>query len=79
MPAVAKRFVAVFAIAMLIKRLRLRPLIRRAEQDFLQAFCKRFSGHKRAPVSDRQGADARRDATSGQFVCYQCPGAGALD
>src|SRR3989441_11118535 len=45
----------------------------------VQAFCKRFSGHERALVSDRQGADARRDATSGQFVCLCCPGAGALD
>src|SRR5437870_11616683 len=45
----------------------------------VQAFCKRFSGHERALVSDRQGADARRDATSGQFVCFSCPGAGALD
>src|SRR2546426_9823339 len=45
----------------------------------VQAFYKRFSGHERAPVSDRQGADARRDATSGQFVCFRCPGAGALD
>src|SRR5438034_7891360 len=30
-------------------------------------------------MSDRQGADARRDATSGHFVCFRCPGAGALD
>src|SRR5205809_2664476 len=45
----------------------------------VQGFYKRFSGHERAPVSDRQGADARRDATSGKFVCFQCPGAGALD
>src|SRR5712691_5596984 len=45
----------------------------------VQAFYKRFSGQERAQVSDRQGADARRDATSGQFVCFQCPGAGALD
>ena len=60
-----ERFVAVFAIPMFIKRLRLRPLIRRAEQDFLQVFCKRFSGHERAQVSDRQGADARRDAIPG--------------
>src|SRR2546428_3745842 len=45
----------------------------------VQAFYKRFSGQERAPVSDRQGADARRDATSGQFVCFRCPGAGALD
>ena len=30
-------------------------------------------------MSDRQGADARRDATSGQFVCFCWPGAGALD
>ena len=30
-------------------------------------------------MSDRQGADARRDATSGHFVCLCCPGAGALD
>src|SRR5438034_1849026 len=74
-----ERFVAVFAIPMFIKRLRLRPLIRRAEQDFLQVFCKRFSGHERAQVSDRQGADARRDAIPGQFVCVRCPGAGALD
>ena len=64
---------------MFIKRLRLRPLIRRAEQDFLQVFCKRFSGHERAQVSDRQGADARRDAIPGQFVCVRCPGAGALE
>jgi hypothetical protein len=28
---------------------------------------------------ERQGTDARRDATSGQFVCFRCPGAGALD
>src|SRR5256712_6918077 len=45
----------------------------------VQAFYKRFSGQERAQVSDRQGADARRDATSGQFACFQCPGAGALD
>src|SRR6266581_1829053 len=45
----------------------------------VQAFYKRFSGLERAQMSDRQGADARRDATSGQFVCFQCPGAGALD
>jgi len=45
----------------------------------LQAFCKRFSGHERAQMSDRQGADARRDAIPGQFVCFRCPGAGALD
>src|SRR5437667_5407028 len=45
----------------------------------VQAFYKRFSGLERAQVSDRQGADARRDATSGQFVCFRCPGAGALD
>jgi len=30
-------------------------------------------------VSDRQGADTRRDATSAQFVCLCCPGADALD
>src|SRR5947208_10288028 len=42
-----ERFVAVFAIPMFIKRLRLRLLIRRAEQDFLQVVCKRFSGSKR--------------------------------
>jgi len=30
-------------------------------------------------MSDRQGADARRDATFGHFVCFRCPGAGALD
>jgi len=53
--------------------------IRRVDQNSLQAFYKRFSGQERAQVSDRQGADARRDATSGQFVCFQCPGAGALD
>src|SRR2546426_4456762 len=45
----------------------------------VQAFCKRFSGPERAQVSDRRGADARRDATSGQFVCLCCPGAGAPD
>src|SRR2546422_1242038 len=55
------------------------PLITRVEQNSLQAFYKRFSGLERAQMSDRQGADARRDATSGQFVCFQCPGAGALD
>src|SRR2546425_2109800 len=26
-----------------------------------------------------QPADARRDAVPGQFVCFRCPGAGALD
>ncbi len=45
----------------------------------VQAFYKRFSGRERAPVSDRQGADARRDARSGHFVCFSSPGAGALD
>src|SRR3989442_4599458 len=30
-------------------------------------------------MSDRQGADARRDAIPGQFVCFRCPGAGALE
>src|SRR6266581_7027579 len=44
----------------------------------VQAFYKRFSGLERAQMSDRQGAYARRDATSGQFVCFQCPGASAL-
>ena len=56
-----------------------RPLIGRVDQNSLQAFYKRFSGHERTQMSDRQGADARRDATSGQFVCLCCPGAGALD
>src|SRR5437870_7181528 len=51
----------------------------RVDQNSLQAFYKRFSGHERTQMSDRQGADARRDATSGQFVCLCCPGAGALD
>ena len=50
----------------------------RVDQNSLQAFCKRFSGHERTQMSDRQGADARRDATSGHFVCLCCPGAGAL-
>src|SRR3989449_2466235 len=49
------------------------------EQNSLQAFYKRFSGHERTRMSDRQGADARRDATSGQFVCFCCPGVAALD
>ena len=48
-------------------------------ENLVQAFYERFSGHKRSPVSDRQGADARRDAVPGQFVCFRCPGAGALD
>jgi len=30
-------------------------------------------------MSDRQGADARRDATSGQIVRFWSPGAQALD
>src|SRR5216683_7401395 len=51
----------------------------RVDQNSLQAFYKRFSGHERTWMSDRQGADARRDATSGHFVCFRCPGAGALD
>ena len=54
-------------------------LIGRVDQNCLQEFYKRFSGQGRAPVSDRQGADARRDATSGHFICFGCPGAGALD
>src|SRR5439155_16916406 len=44
----------------------------------VQAFCKRFSGLERAPVSDRQGSDARRDATSGHFVCFSLPWGPAL-
>jgi len=39
----------------------------------VQAFYKRFSGQERAQVSDRHGADARRDATYGQFVCFSLP------
>src|SRR5438132_3049205 len=55
------------------------PLITRVVQNSLQAFYKRFSGPERTQMSDRQGADARRDATSGHFVCFSRPGAGALD
>src|SRR5437879_3747800 len=55
------------------------PLITRVVQNSLQAFYKRFSGHERTQMSDRQGADARRDATSGHSVCFSSPGAGALD
>ncbi len=55
------------------------PLIRSVDQNSLQPFYKRFSGHERTQMSDRQGADARRDATSGHFVCFSRPGAGALD
>ena len=47
--------------------------IKRLEQNSLQAFYKRFSGHQGAPVSDRQGADARRDATSGHFCLFMLP------
>src|SRR2546422_6174490 len=31
------------------------PDLMRIEQNSLQAFCKRLSGHERAPVSDRPG------------------------
>src|SRR2546426_651086 len=34
-----------------------------AQEGLLPAFYKHFSGHKRTQMSDRQGADARRDAT----------------
>ncbi len=44
----------------------------------MQAFYKRFFGPKRASMSDRQGADARRDAIPGQFVRFWGPGARAL-
>src|SRR2546425_6803045 len=50
-----------------------------AQEGLLPAFYKHFSGHERTRMSDRQGADARRDATSGHFVCFSSPGAGALD
>src|SRR5437899_5424945 len=50
-----------------------------AQEGLLPAFYKHFSGHKRTQMSDRQGADARRDATSGQIVGFRSPGAGALD
>src|SRR5712692_4927485 len=43
------------------------------------AFCTHFSRPERTRMSDRQGTDARRDATSGQIVCFQGPGAAALD
>jgi hypothetical protein len=55
------------------------PTFRRDEENSLPALYKHFSGHERAEASDRQGADARRDATSGQIVCFYGPGAGALD
>src|SRR2546425_6297991 len=48
--------------------------LRRPDQNSLEAFYKRFSGPERAQVSDRRGADARRDATSGQFVCFDALG-----
>ena len=72
-----------FAVPTLVER-RASPfavltLIRRAERNSLQVFYKRFSGHERAPVSDRQGADARRDAIPGQIVRFWGPGAQALD
>src|SRR5438309_5765663 len=50
-----------------------------AQEGLLPAFYKHFSGHERTQMSDRQGADARRDATSGQIVGFRSPGAGALD
>jgi hypothetical protein len=43
------------------------------------AFCTHYSGPERTQMSNRQGADARRDATSGQIVRIQGPGAAALD
>src|SRR2546425_2689506 len=55
------------------------PLITRVVQNSLQAFYKRFSGPERTQMSDRQGADARRDATSGHYVRFSSPGAQALD
>ena len=42
-------------------------------------FCKRFSRPERTPMSNRQGADARRDATSGHYVRFSSPVAQALD
>ena len=43
------------------------------------AFCTHCSGPERTQMSNRQGADAHRDATSGQIVGFQGPGATALD
>src|SRR2546427_6267059 len=54
-------------------------LITRVGQNSLQAFYQRFSGHDRARMSDRQGADARRDVIPGQIVRFLGPGARALD
>ncbi len=50
------------------------PLIRN-----VPAFCTHFSGPQRTQMSNRQGADARRDATCGHIVRFQGPGAAALD
>jgi len=51
--------------------------LRRNER--MPAFCTHFSGPKRTQVSNRQGAAARRDTTSGHIVRFPSPGAAALD
>src|SRR5260370_27647595 len=45
----------------------------------VHAFCTHFSGPERTQMSNRQGADARRDAVPGHIVRSWGPGARALD
>src|SRR5437899_2759656 len=52
---------------------------RRAEQNSLQAFCKRFSGPIGTFLSDRGGADAWQITTCGHGVLQTSPHGRALD